>query len=61
MRGVGDESSLRLEGRLESFQQRVDRVGELLELLTHTQRCILELLQITPPWLKQQPADLALS
>ena len=29
--------------------------------LTHTQRRVLELLQITPPWPEQQPADLTVS
>ena len=37
------------------------RAGIELDRLTHTQRRILELLQITPPWPEQQPAGLALS
>jgi hypothetical protein len=37
------------------------RTGIQLDRLTHTQRRILELLQITPPWPEQQPADLTLS
>ncbi len=36
------------------------RTGIQLDRLTHTQRRVLELLQITPPWPEQQPADLAL-
>ena len=32
-----------------------------LDRLTHTQRRVLELLQITPPWPEQQPAHLTLS
>ena len=35
--------------------------GIELDRLTHTQRRVLELLQITPPWPEQQPAGLALS
>ncbi len=35
--------------------------GIQLDQLTHTQRRILQLLQITPPWPEQQPRDLALS
>jgi transposase len=34
--------------------------GIHLDRLTHTQRRVLELLEITPPWPEQQPADLAL-
>jgi hypothetical protein len=37
------------------------RAGIELDRLTHTQRRVLELLQITPPWPEQQPAGLALS
>jgi uncharacterized protein DUF4277/DDE family transposase len=37
------------------------RTGIELDRLTHTQRRVLELLQITPPWPEQTPADLALS
>jgi hypothetical protein len=37
------------------------RAGIELDRLTHTQRRILELLQITPPWAEQQPAALTLS
>ena len=37
------------------------RAGIELDRLTHTQRRVLELLQITPPWPEQRPADLALS
>ena len=33
--------------------------GIELDRLTHTQRRVLELLQITPPWPEQQPAVLA--
>jgi transposase len=35
------------------------RTGIQLDRLTHTQRRVLELLQITPPWPEQTPADLA--
>jgi transposase len=35
--------------------------GIQLDRLTHTQRRVLDLLQITPPWPEQRPADLALS
>jgi hypothetical protein len=35
--------------------------GIQLDRLTHTQRRVLELLQITPPWPEQTPAALALS
>ena len=35
--------------------------GIELDRLTHTQRRVLELLQITPPWPEQTPADLTLS
>jgi hypothetical protein len=35
--------------------------GVALDRLTHTQRHVLKLLQITPPWPEQQPADLATS
>jgi len=35
--------------------------GIELDRLTHTQRRILELLQITPPWREQRPAHLTLS
>jgi uncharacterized protein DUF4277/DDE family transposase len=34
--------------------------GIHLDRLTHTQRRVLELLEITPPWPEQQPADQAL-
>ncbi|MGZ6569375.1 MAG: IS1634 family transposase [Solirubrobacteraceae bacterium] len=37
------------------------RTGIELDRLTHTQRRVLELLQITPPWPEQQPAHLTLS
>jgi hypothetical protein len=37
------------------------RTGIKLDQLTHTQRRLLELLQITPPWPEQTPASLALS
>jgi len=37
------------------------RTGIQLDRLTHTQRRVLELLEITPPWPEQTPADLALS
>ena len=37
------------------------RTGIELDRLTHTQRRVLELLQITPPWPEQQPADLTVS
>ena len=37
------------------------RTGIELDQLTHTQRRLLELLQITPPWPEQQPAALTLS
>jgi hypothetical protein len=37
------------------------RTGIELDRLTHTQRRILELLDITPPWPEQTPTDLALS
>jgi len=37
------------------------RIGIELDRLTHTQRRVLELLQITPPWPEQQPAALTLS
>jgi hypothetical protein len=36
------------------------RAGIQLDRLTHTQRRVLELLQITPPWPEQTPTDLAL-
>ncbi|MGH2862737.1 MAG: IS1634 family transposase [Solirubrobacteraceae bacterium] len=35
--------------------------GIQLDRLTHTQRRVLELLQITPPWPEQKPAHLAVS
>ena len=35
--------------------------GIELDRLTHTQRRVLELLQITPPWPEQKPAHLAVS
>ncbi len=35
--------------------------GIQLDRLTHTQRRVLELLQITPPWPEQQPTHLAIS
>ena len=35
--------------------------GIQLDRLTHTQRRVLELLQITPPWPEQTPADLAIT
>ena len=35
--------------------------GIELDRLTHTQRRVLELLHITPPWPEQRPADLTLS
>jgi hypothetical protein len=35
------------------------RTGIELDRLTHTQRRVLELLDITPPWPEQTPADLA--
>jgi hypothetical protein len=35
--------------------------GIQLDRLTHTQRRVLELLQITPPWPEQTPADLTLA
>jgi hypothetical protein len=35
--------------------------GIRLDQLTHTQRRVLELLQITPPWPEQQPTHLAIS
>jgi Domain of unknown function (DUF4277)/Transposase DDE domain len=37
------------------------QAGIQLDRLTHTQRRVLELLQITPPWPEQTPADPALS
>ena len=37
------------------------RAGIELDRLTHTQRRVLELLQITPPWPEQTPTDLTLS
>jgi len=37
------------------------RAGIQLDRLTHTQRRVLELLQITPPWPEQTPRDLTLS
>ena len=37
------------------------RAGIELDRLTHTQRRVLELLQITPPWPEQTPAHLATS
>jgi len=37
------------------------RAGIQLDRLTHTQRRVLELLKITPPWPEQQPPDLAAS
>jgi hypothetical protein len=37
------------------------RAGIELDRLTHTQRRILELLEITPPWPEQTPAHLALT
>jgi hypothetical protein len=37
------------------------RAGIELDRLTHTQRRVLELLQITPPWPEQAPADLTLT
>ena len=37
------------------------RTGIQLDSLTHTQRRVLELLQITPPWPEQTTQDLALS
>ncbi|MGH3781504.1 MAG: IS1634 family transposase, partial [Pseudonocardiaceae bacterium] len=37
------------------------RAGIQLDQLTHTQRRVLELLQITPPWPEQKPAHLAVS
>ena len=37
------------------------RTGIQLDRLTHTQRSVLELLQITPPWPEQTPADLPLT
>jgi hypothetical protein len=37
------------------------RAGIQLDRLTHTQRRVLELLEINPPWPEQQPADLALT
>jgi hypothetical protein len=36
------------------------RAGIQLDRLTHTQRRVLELLQITPPWPEQTTEDLAL-
>ena len=35
--------------------------GIQLDRLTHTQRRVLELLQITPPWPEQTPAALTLA
>ena len=37
------------------------RAGIRLDRLTHAQRRVLELLEITPPWPEQTPAALALS
>jgi hypothetical protein len=37
------------------------RTGIKLDRLTHTQRRVLELLEITPPWPEQQPPHLTLS
>ncbi|MGZ6639816.1 MAG: IS1634 family transposase [Solirubrobacteraceae bacterium] len=37
------------------------RAGIKLDRLTHTQRRVLELLEITPPWPEQTPADPAIS
>jgi Transposase DDE domain/Domain of unknown function (DUF4277) len=37
------------------------RTGIQLDRLTYTQRRVLELLEITPPWPEQTPADLALT
>ena len=37
------------------------RTGIQLDRLTHTQRRVLDLLQITPPWPEQQPANLAVA
>jgi hypothetical protein len=37
------------------------RTGIELDRLTHTQRRVLELLKITPPWPEQTPADLTLT
>jgi hypothetical protein len=37
------------------------RAGIQLDQLTHTQRRVLELLQITPPWPEHKPAHLAVS
>jgi hypothetical protein len=37
------------------------RAGIELDRLTHTQRRLLELLQITPPWPEQKPPELTLS
>ena len=37
------------------------RAGIQLDQLTHTQRRVLELLHITPPWPEQKPAHLAIS
>jgi hypothetical protein len=37
------------------------RTGIQLDRLTHTQRRVLKLLQITPPWPEQAPADLTLT
>src|SRR5450755_3587403 len=37
------------------------QTGIALDRLTHTQRRVLELLQITPPWPEQTPRDLATS
>ncbi|MCA1677731.1 MAG: IS1634 family transposase [Actinobacteria bacterium] len=37
------------------------RAGVELDRLTHTQRRVLELLEITPPWPEQAPAGLALT
>ena len=37
------------------------RTGIQLDRLTHTQRRVLDLLEITPPWPEQAPADLTLT
>ena len=37
------------------------RTGIQLDRLTHTQRRVLDLLQITPPWPEQQPTNLAIA
>jgi hypothetical protein len=48
-------------GILQGLGLTYTRTGIELDRLTHTQRRVLELLEITPPWPEQKPAALTLS